>query len=116
VAVDQEIGSGYRVAGFSKRPCDTGHVASPTGNRGIGLNRRPRLLEGVQPQHAISSPAGRHEDPLRDGHRQDEPVVVVGVLPDEIDAAWGGPDAVRLAAVALLELGVEVAQPMTVLW
>jgi hypothetical protein len=38
------------------------------------------------------------------------------VLPDEIDAAWGGPDTVRLAAVALLELGVEVAQPMTVLW
>jgi hypothetical protein len=52
----------------------------------------------VDTNDAIRRGANAYRDAAIDRHRQNEAVVVVGVLADQVDAAWGHGHAVRVAA------------------
>ena len=54
---------------------------------------------------AIDRPVCRHHAVILDGHRQDEAVVVIGVLADDVDTARGGGDPARRTTVELFKFG-----------
>ncbi len=94
------------------RPRDPGDVPEPSAACAapIGFGRCAALqaverefarlaeLGGVGAQDAILAWEKGDGDMAIDRHRQDEPVVVVGVLADEVDSAGGGRDARAFAA------------------
>ena len=91
-------------------PGDPRRVAGPAGH-GPGADvrerHRPRavlLLGGDQPHLAVRGAAEGYVGAVRQGDRQAQAAVVVGVLADQVDPAGRRPHAVRLG----VELGTEL--------
>jgi hypothetical protein len=89
------------VPGLPQRPQHPGDVPGPAGD-GSGhevvraaLPDRVVLLRRHAPAAVVATGHG-HEAPVLDGEGQDRPAVVVQVLADEVHAAGGGPDPVRV--------------------
>ncbi len=112
LARDREVRATERVARPEHRPRDAGDVAEPSaaGTAPVGLGRGAALqvverqlarlaeLGGVGAQHAILARNKGDGDVAINRHRQDETVVVVGVLADQVDPAGRDRDARAHAA------------------
>ena len=117
VPVDHQVGPAQLDPGLAERPRHPGRVGGPAldpprpdlGQLQVG--RRPGL-QRPQPQPAAGPPAGRDQHQPVDRGRQHEAVVVVGVLPDQVDPPRGRPDALGVAPGALGEGGRHPPDPV----
>ena len=49
-------------------------------------------IEGVDPNKAVATRSQGNPGGAIDGHRQNEAIVVVGMLADEVNPSWGAND------------------------
>src|SRR5690606_27513155 len=93
---------------LAERPQHAGDVGGPArdGLRGqlARVDVQDRLVLGGAQAETVGGGACRgREAAVRDRHREAQAVLIVDVLPDDVDAAGGGPHAVGLVPVGLLE-------------
>ena len=114
--VDGEADAPDRIPGRQQRPGDPGRVSRPArdtagpGPAGAGpqpfqrdLDAGGRVPPGAQRENVVLALGRGGRDTLAEREGQHEPLVVVGVLADQVDPAGGEPHTLRLAPVALAE-------------
>jgi hypothetical protein len=103
LAVDGDVHAAHVVTVLRQRPEHPGDVGRPP-RRTARPDARQIDLDGcaglgrVHAKEAVIARRARGIRALRQGDRQHEPVVVVGVLADEVDPSGGRPDTLRRSA------------------
>ncbi len=111
VRVDRQASPADGVTGFAQCPGDSRRVGRPTGHlawrqpvQGHGDTAVGHLHRSNVEHAATGQRGGRERSPVQ-REREHEPLVVVGVLTDQVRPAGGVPEAVWVCAEALPEPG-----------